>query len=175
VQAALETALWRSSHPQCLHARGPGRSSTGSARDIVVGDTLMRVDRRNGRCGATNVNPANGRRDLDIPGSLRAAFGHKDLGVYLVVREGGKLAIGDTVLAPRSAATERAVVSASLGRLQGRRFMCRGCYFIYDESAGLPVQAIPPGTAFALLSAGWVCPDCGSDKATFRPHLETAY
>ena len=36
-------------------------------RDIVLtGDALFRVDRRNGRCGATNVDPASGRRDLDI-------------------------------------------------------------------------------------------------------------
>jgi hypothetical protein len=48
--------------------------------------------------------PANWRcpDDLDIPSSLRAAFGHKNLGVYLVVREGGRLGVGDSVLAPRS-------------------------------------------------------------------------
>ena len=51
--------------------------------EIRIGDTVFAVDRKNGRCGATNVNPATGRRDLDIPGSLRAAFGHKNLGVYL--------------------------------------------------------------------------------------------
>ena len=70
--------------------------------EIRIGDTVFAVDRKNGRCGATNVNPATGRRDLDIPGSLRAAFGHKNLGVYLVVREGGEIAVGDPVLAPRS-------------------------------------------------------------------------
>ena len=32
--------------------------------DIRIGDGLFRVDRRNGRCGATNVNPETGRRDL---------------------------------------------------------------------------------------------------------------
>lgn len=61
--------------------------------DIRIGDGLFRVDRRNGRCGATNVNPETGRRDLDLPGSLRAAFGHKELGVYLIAREGGRLAV----------------------------------------------------------------------------------
>src|SRR6266852_3466799 len=39
--------------------------------DIMLGDVLFRVDRRNGRCGAVNVDPATGVRDLDIPGSLR--------------------------------------------------------------------------------------------------------
>ena len=68
--------------------------------DIRIGDGLFRVDRRNGRCGATNVNPETGRRDLDMPGSLRAAFGHKELGIYLVAREGGRLEVGDQVATP---------------------------------------------------------------------------
>ncbi|MCX7361245.1 MAG: MOSC domain-containing protein [Alphaproteobacteria bacterium] len=62
--------------------------------DIAIGPTVFRVDRRNGRCGATNVNPGSGRRDLDIPGSLRTAFGHKDLGVYLVTRKTGEVSVG---------------------------------------------------------------------------------
>ena len=64
--------------------------------DIRIGEGLFRVDRRNGRCGATNVNPETGRRDLDLPGSLRAAFGHKDLGIYLVAKEGGHVSVGDS-------------------------------------------------------------------------------
>jgi len=142
-------------------------------RDLVLGDTRMRVDRRNGRCGATNVNPSTGRRDLDLPGSLRAAFGHKDLGVYLVVREGGKLAIGDTVFSPRAEGSDPPSPPIAAATRGGRRFMCRGCYYIYDESAGLPSQAIPPATSFAKMPTGWICPDCGSDKSTFRPHLES--
>jgi hypothetical protein len=31
----------------------------------------------------------------------------------------------------------------------GRRFICRGCYFVYEEERVLPQQAIPPGTRFA--------------------------
>ena len=58
--------------------------------DIRIGDAVFRVDRRNGRCGATNVNPDTGRRDLDMPSSLRAAFGHKELGIYLTVTKAGR-------------------------------------------------------------------------------------
>ena len=61
--------------------------------DIRIGDVVFRVDRRNGRCGATNVNPETGRRDLDLPSSLRAAFGHKELGIYLIAA-GGWSAVG---------------------------------------------------------------------------------
>jgi GntR family transcriptional regulator/MocR family aminotransferase len=141
-------------------------------RDIRLGDALCRVSRRNGRCGATNVNPASGRRDLDIPGSLRAAFGHKDLGIYLMIREGGQLAVGDPVAVPHPdlarharGAVERVPSTGS------RRFICRGCYFIYEEVRGLPQQAIVPGTAFATLPATWRCPDCGTEKTTFRPYV----
>jgi GntR family transcriptional regulator / MocR family aminotransferase len=141
--------------------------------DIALGDALFRVDRRNGRCGATNVNPATGRRDLDIPGSLRAAFGHKDLGVYLMARKTGEVLIGDTVRAPRSAPLEgiiRPLVQVPVAT--DRRFICRGCYFVYEEARGLPQQAIPPGTRFAMIPDDWGCPDCGTEKGNFRPHVQ---
>ena len=144
-------------------------------RDIRLGDALCRVSRRNGRCGATNVNPASGRRDLDIPGSLRAAFGHKDLGVYLMTRESGQLAVGDTVAVPHTDAS-RHLRSTADHRLStgSRRFICRGCYFIYEEAQGLPHQAVAPGTPFVALPATWRCPDCGTEKTTFRPYVSPA-
>ena len=55
-----------------------------------------------------------------------------------------------------------------------RRFICRGCYYIYEEAAGLPQQSIKPGTPFAAIPATWRCPDCGTDKMKFRPYAETA-
>jgi GntR family transcriptional regulator / MocR family aminotransferase len=141
--------------------------------DIKIGNAVFAVDRKNGRCGATNVNPSTGRRDLDIPSALRAAFGHKNLGVYLTVREGGEIAIGDSVLAPR-AIPSRAVTHVPPQPTNGaeRRFICRGCYYIYDEANGLPQQSISPGTPFARIPMTWRCPDCGTDKTTFRPHVE---
>ena len=139
--------------------------------DVRLGDAVFRVDRRNGRCGATNVDPASGRRDLDIPGMLRAAFGHKDLGVYMIVRKGGKVVVGDPVECPGADAVASEFVPA-LAAVDGtRRFICRGCYFIYEEARGLPEQSIRPGTSFATIPASWRCPDCGTDKATFRPYL----
>jgi GntR family transcriptional regulator / MocR family aminotransferase len=141
--------------------------------EIRIGDAVFAVDRKNGRCGATNVNPVTGRRDLDIPGSLRAAFGHKNLGVYLVVRDGGEITVGDSVLVPRSVpvAPIAAPATQPVNGAQ-RSFICRGCYFIYEEATGLPQQAIKPGTAFAEIPANWRCPDCGTEKSTFRPYVE---
>ena len=144
--------------------------------DIRIGEGLFRVDRRNGRCGATNVNPLTGRRDLDLPGSLRAAFGHKEFGVYLIAREGGRVSAGDTVVSPAPHDTAHvARPPAALRRAGLQQFMCGGCYFIYDQSAGLPEQSISPGTPFAAIPANWRCPDCGTDKSTFRPHVEPSH
>ena len=143
--------------------------------DIRIGDARFRVDRRNGRCGATNVNPLTGRRDLDIPGSLRAAFGHKDLGVYLIAREGGKVAIGDPVALRGGERFHREIKpAASTATDRQRRFMCRGCYFIYEEARGLPQQSILPGTPFSDIPSSWRCPDCGTEKTTFRPYVAGA-
>ena len=143
--------------------------------DIRLGDVVFRVDRRNGRCGATNVNPATGRRDLDIPGALRANFGHKDLGVYLVTQKGGKVVVGDPVAVPLSpAGAAREALPAAIGsaaNVEDRRFICRGCYYIFDEARGLPADGIEPGTPFIDIQAGWRCPDCGTDKSAFRPYL----
>ncbi len=139
--------------------------------DIQLGDALFRVDRRNGRCGATNVDPASGRRDLDIPGSLRRTFGHKDLGVYLVARKDAELSVGDglahdTALAGRKSGPPAGVPAAGRGA-----YICKGCYFVYDEAQGLPLAGITSGTRFGDLPGNWQCPDCGTDKTTFRPHL----
>jgi GntR family transcriptional regulator / MocR family aminotransferase len=138
--------------------------------DIRLGEAVFWVDRRNGRCGATNVDPATGLRDRDIPGSLRKAFGHKDLGVYLVARTDGDLAVGDALQRPGGVAS-RASVRKDTGRpADARTFICRGCYYIYDEAQGAPTTGAGPGTRLADLPAGWRCPDCGSEKGLFRPH-----
>ncbi|WP_162375558.1 aminotransferase class I/II-fold pyridoxal phosphate-dependent enzyme [Ancylobacter sp. TS-1] len=143
--------------------------------DIRLGDAVFRVDRRNGRCGATNVNPANGQRDLDIPGGLRTAFGHKDLGVYLVTQKGGKVVVGDPFAVPSVAAaapsTPAPAAAPGVSTPAIRQFICRGCYYIFDEAKGHRPDGIVPGTPFAAVPAGWRCPDCGTDKIAFRPYL----
>jgi GntR family transcriptional regulator / MocR family aminotransferase len=137
--------------------------------DIMLGDVLFRVDRRNGRCGATNVDPRTGDRDMDIPGWLRKRFGHKDLGVYLVARTGGKVVVGDRVTVPDlepSHPEPPAFVLPSSGR---GSFICRGCYYVYDEARAAPGRGAP--LPFAFLGDDWACPDCGTHKGNFRPYL----
>lgn len=49
------------------------------------------------------------------------------------------------------------------------RHWCRICGYIYDPAAGDPGNGVPPGTAFADLPDGWVCPKCGAGKKHFSP------
>ena len=137
--------------------------------DLMIGDVGFNVDRRNGRCGATNVSPTTGQRDRDIPGALRASFGHKDLGIYLTVRQAGALAVGDAVAAD-GAAPAQAMSPAPMKDGLPHSFICGGCYFVYEEAKGLPRDDLAPGTAFRDIPDSWRCPDCGAEKARYRPH-----
>ncbi len=57
----------------------------------------LKVTKRIERCAATNVDPATGIRDLQIPKSLMQAYGHFDCGIYAEVLSGGTLATGDSL------------------------------------------------------------------------------
>jgi GntR family transcriptional regulator/MocR family aminotransferase len=137
--------------------------------DIMLGDVLFRVDRRNGRCGATNVNPVTGERDMDIPGSLRKRFGHKDLGVYLVARTRGKVVVGDRVTVPEMEPSSPEAGTFALPAAGEGSFICRGCYYIYSEAKVTSENGRP--SPFAAVGDEWSCPDCGTGKANFRPYL----
>jgi uncharacterized protein YcbX len=51
------------------------------------------------RCAATNVDPATGARDMDIPAILGRKWSHTDFGIYAKVAVPGALTVGDTVTA----------------------------------------------------------------------------
>lgn len=87
------------------------------------------------QAGAASLCNANGERDLDIPSSLRLAFGHKNLGVYLTVRERGLIAAGERLAL--SGEAEAPAQADAPGAARGR-FICRGYYYIYDEVQGAP-------------------------------------
>lgn len=55
----------------------------------------LRIGERTVRCAATDVDPATGIRDLQIPKALMQNFGHVDCGVYAEVIAAGVLAVGE--------------------------------------------------------------------------------
>ncbi len=64
---------------------------------LRIGEALFEVADKTQRCAATTVNPDTAKRDLNIPRTLRAGFGHLDMGIYLRVMEGGRISAGDGV------------------------------------------------------------------------------
>ncbi|MGH6919985.1 MAG: MOSC domain-containing protein, partial [Geminicoccaceae bacterium] len=63
-------------------------------QELVAGEVRFACAERIDRCAATNVDPASGARDLNIPLALRQAYGHIDCGVLLGAVRGGRLEIG---------------------------------------------------------------------------------
>jgi uncharacterized protein YcbX len=66
-------------------------------KTLRIGGVEFQVTERTERCAATNVDPATGRRDLDIPALLLRTYRHSDLGVFARVVGGGRVATGDVV------------------------------------------------------------------------------
>ena len=56
---------------------------------------------------------------------------------------------------------------APAGPLQGERYGCMVCGYVYDPGAGDPSQHVPPGTPFEDLPAGWICPHCHVSGRSF--------
>ncbi len=64
---------------------------------IQIRDVKIKIFRRTKRCAATNVNPDNGMRDLNIPNQLYKNYGHDDLGVYGKVINKGEIKLNDKI------------------------------------------------------------------------------
>jgi uncharacterized protein len=64
---------------------------------VTVGAAQLSVFMRTQRCAATDVDPANGARDMAIPAALQRGWGHMDFGVYAKVATSGLIAAGDAV------------------------------------------------------------------------------
>jgi uncharacterized protein YcbX len=67
-------------------------------RSLLIGNGVQaKIVKRIVRCAATNVDPATGIRDLEIPNTLMKTFGHADCGIYAEVATPGTIAVGDRV------------------------------------------------------------------------------
>ncbi|MGF6446532.1 rubredoxin [Paraburkholderia youngii] len=57
--------------------------------------------------------------------------------------------------------------TASYEPRAGTLWVCVICGWIYDESAGVPEDGIPAGTAWSDVPQDWVCPLCRAGKDQF--------
>lgn len=76
--------------PSWAEASWPGRKMT-------VGDVTLDILKMTDRCAATGVDPHLGVRDMDIPQTMRKAFGHIDCGVYARISKSGRISEGDAI------------------------------------------------------------------------------
>ena len=63
--------------------------------NFKIGKSVLVVFWRTQRCAATNVNPENAIRDINIPNEIKSYFGHLDLGVYAKVKKTGIITVND--------------------------------------------------------------------------------
>jgi rubredoxin len=52
------------------------------------------------------------------------------------------------------------------------KWICVICGYIYDPTKGIPDSGIAAGTSFEDIPEDWICPECGSPKASFEPYAE---
>jgi len=64
----------------------------------IGGKVVLKAFKRTKRCAAVNVDPQSAKRDMNIPQSLNAAFGHMDTGIYATVQSGGVIKAGDPLV-----------------------------------------------------------------------------
>ncbi len=77
------------------------RETSWIGKEVTIGDgVVLKVEDPIGRCAATNVDPATGNRDLNIPLSLRKGYGHTNCGVYAKVVSGGTISVADPLVEP---------------------------------------------------------------------------
>jgi uncharacterized protein YcbX len=66
-------------------------------KQITINGVRFRVEQRITRCVTTEINPADGKRDLTVLASLRSGFGHIQMGVYMRALNDGTVAVGDAL------------------------------------------------------------------------------
>jgi rubredoxin len=48
-----------------------------------------------------------------------------------------------------------------------KEYVCTVCGFVYSEADGYTDDGVAPGTSWADVPGGWVCPMCGAGKDMF--------
>ena len=66
-------------------------------QQLQIGEAVLEVVERIGRCRATSANPDTGVIDADTLGALKSHYGHQDFGISARVATGGTVRLGDTV------------------------------------------------------------------------------
>ena len=52
--------------------------------------------------------------------------------------------------------------------MNGKKWMCILCGFVYEEALGIADEGIAPGTRWEDVPVDWTCPHCSATKADFE-------
>jgi len=73
---------------------------------------------------------------------------------------------------PKAAATyvEEKKTEVKPGKVKAKtgQYRCTVCGYVYEPEKGDPDSGVKPGTPFADIPDGWVCPVCGAEKRYFE-------
>lgn len=89
----LSTKRWRGNI--WLDGLGPWQEFEWLDKHVQIGDAVVHVRERIGRCRATTANPGTGSIDVDLLKVLNEGWGHQDFGVYGEVIASGSVSVGD--------------------------------------------------------------------------------
>ena len=67
-------------------------------KTLRLGETELEIVEPIVRCMATTANPETGQRDVDTLAILNGNWEHQDFGIYAEVTQGGRVALGDTLV-----------------------------------------------------------------------------
>ena len=66
-------------------------------KNIKINNVLFKVERNIPRCVAINLKPKTDKSDLNLLQSLKEAYNHFDMGIYLRSLNNGKIKVGDRI------------------------------------------------------------------------------
>ena len=66
-------------------------------KNIKINNVLFKVERNIPRCVAINLKPKTDNNDLNLLQSLKKAYNHFDVGIYLRSLNDGKIKVGNTI------------------------------------------------------------------------------
>ena len=66
-------------------------------KNIKINNVLFKVERNIPRCVAINLKPKTDNSDLNLLQSLKKAYNHFDMGIYLRSLNDGKIKVGNTI------------------------------------------------------------------------------
>ena len=106
---------------------------------------------------------------------LRAAFGHKEFGIYLIARESVPARGRRSCRHARQRRHDGPRAGSAFRRSRkpnSRNSSAAAAISSTSRLSGLPDQSIARARRSPTIPSNWRCPDCGTEKTTFRPYVE---